>query len=149
MNHHDFEHHFRSAVKVQFNWNKFITSDWPIELRYFSLPEKSDLIYTAWYALADGSVCGYDAESAKPKSVAAAASNTLLRKYHGVREAKPPEPTSVIPAYKLNHEKILLLDGNHRTVSAQFSGSKMALAAFVVRDPIDKDILPDLVHWTQ
>ena len=142
-----FEYHFRSSVRVRFDWLSFTASAWPIEFRYFSLPEHADLIFTPWYARADGSVCGYSSSNAKPQSVAAVASNRALLDHHGVRDTPHPDSISVVPAFRLNQDYILLLDGNHRAVSSQVAASKAGLAAFIVNGPINEQVLPDLRHW--
>lgn len=147
MNKQDFELHFRSVIRVSFDWSEFAASDWPIELRYYSLPGDSDLIYTPWYARPDGSVCGYHSSSAMPQSVAEVAVNGALLSHHGVNVTAHPETLSVVPAYGLNQGRVLLLDGNHRAVSAQVAGSRAGIAAFVVNGPIDEHVLADLRHW--
>lgn len=149
MNRAEFQHHFAGPIRVMFNWKLFASSDWSIELLYFAIPEQSARVYTPWYALTDGSVCDYNSANAKPQSVAAVASNPALRACHNIRDTPHPESTTVVPAYRVSKEAILLLDGNHRIVSGHVTGSPMALAAFVVCGPIDQNVLPDLVHWAQ
>ena len=143
----DFEHHFKNSIGVMLNWTQFIASSWPVELRYFALPDDASRIYTPWYARSDGSVCGYNSSSAVPQSVASVALSTALLDHHRVRDTAPPESVAIVPAYRLNDDSILLLDGNHRTVSSQVASSKLAIAAFVINGPIDKQALPDLAHW--
>lgn len=143
----EFQHHFKKAVRVMFDWSAFTAADWPIELGYFSLPEQSDRIYTPWYALADGTICSCNSPNAKPQSVAAVALNKALLDHHGIRDTPHPDSVSVAPAYRLNHDSILLLDGNHRAVSSQVAASKTGLAAFIVNGPINEQVLPDLAHW--
>lgn len=145
----EFEHHFRGVVRVMFDWSEFSKSAWPIELCYFSLHEHADRIYTPWYARADGSVCEYNSPGARPQSIAAVAKNSALLAHHGVRKTPHPESVSVVPAYRLNHDSILLLDGNHRAVSSQVAVSKAGIAACIVNGPIDGQVLADLAHWVE
>lgn len=144
----DFQSNFKSKIRVQLDWSKFISSDWPIELRYFSIPEDSSLVYTPWYAKPNGSACAYDSPDATPQSVASVASNSALRAHHRVRIHPPSESIVMVPAYGLSGESILLLDGSHRAVSSRVTSTQLGLVAFVIKGPIDKDVLPDLVHWT-
>ncbi|WP_188795518.1 hypothetical protein [Dyella nitratireducens] len=143
----DFQRHFQSKIRVMLDWSKFISSDWSIELRYFSIPEQSSLVYTPWYAQPDGSACAYNSPNAMPQSVASVALNSALREHHKVGDAPHSESISVVPAYRLNGDSILLLDGNHRAVSSQAASTKLGLAAFVINGPIDEHVLPDLAHW--
>jgi len=143
----EFQLHFNRSIGVKLNWAELTASNWPIELSYFALPDDADHVYAPWYARPDGSACDYDSPDATPQSVAAVALNAALRSHHGVRDSAPPESVLVVPAYRLNHNSILLLDGNHRAVSSQVAESKLAIAAFVVNGPISKQVLPDLVHW--
>lgn len=143
----DFQRIFQSKIRVQLDWSKFMSSKWPIELRYFSMPEDSNLVYTPWYAKPDGSACAYNYPDAAPQSVASIALNRSLREHHKVVYHPHCEPITVLPAYGLSGESILLLDGNHRVASAQMASAEFGLVAFVIKGPIDKDVLPDLMHW--
>lgn len=129
------------------NWEQFMASKWPIELCYFALPEDAGRIYVPWYAKPDGSVCDYNSSNAQPQSVEAVALNPALRSHHNVAVTAPPESVSVVPAYRVSRESILLLDGNHRAVSSQKAALRAAFAAFVINGPLDKQVLPDLMHW--
>ena len=130
-----------------FDWSVLASSNWPIKLQYFSLPEHSDRVYTPWYALADGSVCNCNSPNAAPQSLASVACNQALIAYHQVQGALAGQSVLVVPAYRLNPDTILLLDGNHRAAASQVAASRVAIAAFVVNGPIDGGVLPDLVHW--
>lgn len=147
MNHQEFQLYFGPDIRVQLNWTTFVSSNWPIELRYMSLPEQSDLIYTPWYASADGSPCEYNSANAKPQSIASVALNDALLACKKVLGTAHPDSLLVVPAYRLRYDSILLLDRNHRAVSAQVAASKAGLAAFIIHGPLNERVLPDLAHW--
>jgi hypothetical protein len=143
----EFGHIFKGDIGVQLDWDLFRSSDWVIELIYLRLPEDAQRIYTPWYAATDGSVREHYSRSALPQSVQAAAQNSALRSHHGVRDTAPPALATVVPAYKVSDSAVLLLDGNHRAVSAQVAGARLVLAAFTICGPVAKSVLPDLRHW--
>lgn len=145
----DFKLYFEKCIRVQLNWGLLLSSNCSIEFRYLSLPNQGDLIYTPWYIDTNGLVCPFSENNAKPQSVKDAASNNSIRTNYRVLSTFLNPSILLVPAYDLQQKDyILLLDGNHRAVSAQISASKVGiLAVVIVKGPIDSNVLPDLMHW--
>lgn len=143
----EFCRRFRGDIRVCFDWDKFCTELWPIEVVSFQLPNDGSSLFTPWYALPDGTVCPFNAAGAIPQSLEVAAANDALCKSHQVAEWRGSSQTIEAPSYELPDGKVLLLDGNHRAVAAQKSHRPIALTAFVVCGPLTQSVCPDLMHW--
>lgn len=145
---HEFCHHFRSSIRVQLDWKQLCSSDWSIEHSNLTIPTDSSSIFTPWYALKDGNVCCYSDPGAQPQSVVSVAESPELRSHHSVYNDAPNEQLLVLPAYKLSNDSLLLLDGNHRVVATHIAGVTLSLEVFAICGPLDRVVLPDLVHWS-
>ncbi|MDX1496818.1 MAG: hypothetical protein R3352_04630 [Salinisphaeraceae bacterium] len=143
----DFKQHFQPSIRVQLDWNKFAASCRAIDVVYFSMPGSKSLIFTPWYASQDGGPCRFSDAGAVPQSLAMVAQNKRLLSHYKIKGTPPKETALVIPAYRLPGDAILLLDGNHRCVSYVLAESNVGLFVAAINGPIDRRILPDLVHW--
>lgn len=54
----------------------------------------------------------------------------------------------VLPAYAPNNHDTIILDGTHRAVAAYLARVDIRLIIFAVRGPRDREILPDLQHYS-
>lgn len=143
----EFALRFKKDIRVILNWEMFFSCNWPLSLCYFSLPKDADRIYTPWYVGPDGSNCAFSCANGSPQSVLSASRNHLLRNHHEVQDKAPRDLIQILPAYRLDEDHVLLLDGNHRVVSSQISESQLAIVAFVIDGPITDRAIPDLKHW--
>lgn len=138
---------FRPQIRVRLDWAKLSEFDWAVELHTLHLPSDASLIYAPWYALQDGSACGYNSLGAKPQSLLDVSKNASLLANHQVSSAFTGETKIAVPAYLIANNKYLLLDGNHRSVSSILASHKLELEMHVLVCPISPEILPDLAHW--
>lgn len=83
----------------------------------------------------------------RTQSIADVSSNPALCRKHGICDVSSHMPPMTLPAYDVHNRRVLLLDGNHRTVSAMRVGKPLALVLFVIHGPIDEQVVPDLKPW--
>lgn len=148
MNIKDFFNKFALTIRCSLNWKLLVASRPKIVNYQCSLPSAADNIWTPWYTDDSGSPREFYHKDAMPISVMHAAANQKLLQYQKVKNVLSVHNTSfVFPGYKLPGLNILLLDGNHRSVSAMVEERRIAISLFVIEGSMDPSILPDLYHW--
>ncbi len=143
----EFHAKFRADVRVNFNWKRFLESEWLVEVRNFLLPRDAGRIYTSWYLESDGAVCGYNSPGALPQSVEAVVQSPELMRQNAVRSQYESKEGLVVPAFAVEENVVILMDGNHRVVAAHAGGCEHSIVAYVVNGPIDEAVLADLRCW--
>nr|WP_199045498.1 hypothetical protein [Dyella sp. ASV24] len=147
MNIAEFKYHFGQPIRVSLNWQLLSESNASIKLQQLQLPGDAGRIFTPWYLDGSGAACNYFDQGAVPQNVSSAAQSEALKKRHGFHYQHGAPTVVVAPAYGLPDGGVLLLDGNHRVVSAYLGGVNLLLMAFVIEGPLDAQILPDLEYW--
>ncbi|WP_157493238.1 hypothetical protein [Desulfonatronovibrio magnus] len=144
----DFFYKFALTIRCALNWKLLLTYRPRIEKYGCSLPAAADKIWTPWYTDESGRPREFYHNDAMPNSVIHAASNSELLEYHEVQNRLMGQNTNfVFPGYKPPGPDILLLDGNHRSVSAMVEGRKISIALYIIKGPLDPSVLPDLHLW--
>jgi hypothetical protein len=147
MNIAEFKYHFETPIEVLLNWHLLSPSNPSIRLQRLQLPGDAGRIFTPWYLDGSGVARDYFDDGAMPQNVSSAAQSDALKKRHRFHYQEGSPTVVVAPAYGLPNGGVLLLDGNHRVVSAYLGGVNLLLMAFVIEGPLDAKILPDLEHW--
>ncbi|WP_068926641.1 hypothetical protein [Planobispora rosea] len=144
------------GVKAMLDWDALRDMDCAVSAVYSRSRDLLSSIFTVWYERPDGTNGDWRNRTDRPLRVGdvyrthstwpevrrrriAALSDTFRRE---------PEPVQlVLPAYSLGDERLLLLDGTHRSVAAHLAGADVRLFIFMVKGPVDDKILPDLMHF--
>jgi hypothetical protein len=138
---------YRAQVRVMLNWARLQELQCDVECLEVRLPDSASIIYAPWYARPDGSVCGYANRTAIPQSLLDVSLNSALCSHHEVRSEFVGVTDFAVPAYLLPDRKFLLLDGNHRAVSAVLARIEAEVKIHALTGPIAPEMLPDLQHW--
>lgn len=138
---------FKDRIRVQINWHALCASGWEVNHQDLSIPDDAGRVFVPWYALATGEPCCWRDQGAQVQSIADVSLNPALCKKHGICDVSSPMPPVTLPAYDVHNRNVLLLDGNHRAVSAMRAGMPLALVLFEIHGPIAERVLPDLKHW--
>jgi len=147
---------FRSAIRVSFNWNRFLTERWPVKI--IVLGDRAHLadFYPPWYLSPSGREVGYRDEGARPfpfSAISESMNGLQQERQESIRRfstmlARSREPVHLlVPAYALQDTRYLLLDGSHRVAALLLSDVTFRMMVFVVYGPLDAGAARDLVHW--
>lgn len=110
---------------------------------------------TVWYVRPDGSLGDWRNQGDRRVSVKEAAARRdfpsqaseqyIQRLMSGMR-ASPAPPYLILPCYRTQRGKLIMLDGNHRAIAACRAGMNVRLLIFALAGPDDPLLLPDLLH---
>jgi hypothetical protein len=112
---------------------------------------------TVWYANPDGSLGEWRNQYSRRMQVKEIAqmSNFLSQESSQYIERLTSNILSnsvssylVLPCYRTERRKFLILDGNHRAVAAYKAAADIRLLVFAITGPDNPPILPDLLHET-
>lgn len=150
MNISEYRTAFGPEIQIQMNWATLEELNCQIRQVIVELPYNSGTLYTPWYTNSSGVPRKFSDPDANPLTVSAAAKNPGIITYQQVRQIYTGNLSCLeFPAYQLPDNRLLLLDGNHRTVSTVIEGRSITIMLFVLDGPVQKQILPDLGHWEQ
>jgi hypothetical protein len=152
---------WRTEIRVDLNWQILLNSNPRIWQKAFicnsdNCQDIFSLFYTPWYLNLENTEsrrwCCLDAT---PVSICNAVEKVdVLRGPYGEfnLESSTEALEGPFPAYALNDEKFLLLDGNHRLCRVYKALrceeiSSYNLGLIVIKAPICGSILPDLKHF--
>lgn len=139
---------FSSDIRVAIDWKLLMLCRPKVFIKKYKLPVDSDLLWTPWYVNSHGEPRLFFHKDAHPVSVKSASRNEKIISHYNVQKFSLGYLERIkFPAYKLRHDMILLLDGNHRTVAAVKEKCLMKVSALVIDGPLDGNIIPDLSHW--
>jgi len=152
----EFERRFRDDIRVGFNWDRFLSEKWPIEL--VTLVSHPDLCrcYTPWYVGAVADEVAYDDPLAAPMrlhDVPKAFEILSDERKSDIQEKvdKYRTETGLIhfaaPSYSLPDGDYFILDRNHRLSALALSEKPFEVELWNVRGPLEEDCLLDLHHW--
>ena len=147
---------FRDAIRVGFNWDRFLAEKWQIELVTLESPDDLTRCFMPWYIGTIGDEVAYDHPEAAPMSLhdvpkamqllneerKADIQNyvDLFRKEKGVIEF-------TAPTYALPDDQYFILDRNHRLSALALNAVPFRVTLWNVRGPLESDGLLDLIHW--
>lgn len=152
-----FAKNFREAIRVGFNWERFLDEKWPIELMTLDTPSDLALCYMPWYIGKNGDEVGYDHPEAVPMRLSDVPKAMAI--LNEERRADVQEYIDqfqhcenviqfTAPAYSLPDESVFILDRNHRLSALAMTNVPFDVTLWKVRGPLDPDCLLDLIHWT-
>lgn len=135
-------------IRVSLNWRMLKKWNPNFYTQRYRLPDDSCLLWTTWYENEYGDPRLFFHKDSRPVSVHSASNNIKIIHFHNIHsflhEKFKKHP---VPAYKLQNNNILILDGNHRIVSAVIENRQMTINAIIIDGPLHEIILPDLMHW--
>ncbi|MFF3513463.1 hypothetical protein [Streptomyces sp. NPDC002573] len=155
----DFAARFRPDIRAKLDWERLATFSAPVRVESLTQGEAqrrlADL-FTVWYVAPAGTDSTWNAPGSRPLRVAAA-ERTLLSWSERRRDTvtalaraftEGPGPLRLtLPAYRVDEERYVLLDGNHRAVAAHQASVDMHLTLCSLSGPACESILPDLRHY--
>ncbi len=110
---------------------------------------------TVWYIRTDGSLGDWRNQGDRRISVKDAAarrdfpsksSEQYIQKLISDMSASPVPTYLVLPCYRTQRGKLIILDGNHRAIAACRCDVNVRLLIFALSGPDDPLVLPDLLH---
>lgn len=138
---------FIGEVRVDFNWNLFLNSNWEILVRTVEIPNQASSIILPWYLTKGGRPCAFDEPDAAPLSLAEAAENQHILNERSIEPCLGFQG-HLLPGYRLSSERVLLLDGSHRALGMMMSLDTARFKIAEIHGPINAQICPDLRSWT-
>ncbi len=152
----DFIMIFRNAgIRSWIDWELIQSPSYSVTERFSrSVADVNDL-ETVWYIRPDGSLGDWRNQSDRRLSVKDAAARRdfpsernekYVQRLISDMRTSPTPPYLVLPCYRTQHGKLIILDGNHRAVSAFRSDIDVRLLIFALSGPDDPLVLPDLLH---
>ncbi len=130
------------------NWQALISDGCGIKQTNIQIPQDAKYLWTPWYTNIEGVPREFCDVDALPLSISDAAKNTEVISRHNVQNIySSVEVNLEIPAYQLPENMALILDGNHRIVSAMIEGRSITIRLWTLSSPLEEQILPDLKHW--
>jgi hypothetical protein len=112
---------------------------------------------TVWYTWPDGSIGDWRNQGNRRLQVKEAATRPdfpnessydyIERLISDIRAGSTP-PYLVLPCYRTQRDKLIILDGNHRAIAAFRSDMDVRLLIFAVTGTDNPLLLPDLLHET-
>ncbi|MFF0790965.1 hypothetical protein [Streptomyces spiralis] len=155
----DFTARFRSDIRAELDWARL--AGVRAGVRVETLGQEAGRrrlaeLFTVWYADPGGVDSSWNAPGSRPLRVAAA-DRTLpswpVERRHAVTAltrafaaGSGPLPLT-LPAYRVDEDRHVLLDGNHRAVAAHLAGADIHLTLWSLSGPVCESILPDLRHY--
>ncbi|MCC6794810.1 MAG: hypothetical protein IT366_06800 [Candidatus Hydrogenedentes bacterium] len=152
----EFEETFRDAIRVGFNWDRFLSEEWPIERVVLNSDDDLARCFTPWYVGKCAEELSYDHPHAVPMSlsdVPEAFSILSDGRKVDVQEkidefrGGPSPVRFTVPTYALPDDRYFVLDKNHRLSALAVSGMPFEVELWNVRGPFEKDCLLDLDFW--
>ena len=144
------------GIQVCFNWARFLSERWPIELvRLYNIAELSRC-FLPWYLGPAGREVQYADQCAKPISLpelpSAFASlrhdhQTGIQDYVRKFQASSGPICFAAPTYLLPGNRYLGMDGNHRLAALMLANRTFEVTLCNVRGPLEANCLLDLIHW--
>ncbi|WP_369222907.1 hypothetical protein AB5J52_17265 [Streptomyces sp. R39] len=155
----DFATRFRSDIRAQLDWACLAKVHTRVRVEVLTrdaAKRRLADLFTVWYADPAGANSSWDAPDSRPLSVAAAARtlpswpeerrNTVTALTQAF--AVDTEPLRLmLPAYRVDERRCVLLDGNHRAVAAHRADADVHLSLCSLSGPACESILPDLRHY--
>lgn len=145
-----FTSRFGGDIRVAFNWQRFASERWPIELVALRSPEELAVIEAPLCVDRRGRLCGLDAAGARRVTVREIPG--LLDQFDSRAEligarAEHYRASGIVrhqlPGYGLAGGAILM-DGVHRSTAALLAEVPIEVDLCVVRGPLHPDCLADL-----
>ena len=133
------------------------TERWQISMQKTLLQSDLLKLKMPWYLDASNKQVEYDNGDARSTSISEAVQKMacwrlecrlIIAKYLAIFQAATPPIEAMFPVYEIPGGQ-LILDGNHRAVALAISNQRFELSLAVLRGPIDRDALPDLIHWAR
>jgi hypothetical protein len=152
----DFMTVFRDGgIRSWLDWEMVQSPDYSVvEIFSRSVADVSRL-ETVWCIRADGSLGDWRNQDDRRVSVKDAAarrdfpsqaSEQYIQELISGMRASPAPPYLVLPCYRTQSGKFIMLDGNHRAVAACRSGMDVRLLIFALSGPDDPLLLPELLR---
>lgn len=151
-----FAEDFRDAIRVGFNWDRFLAEQWPIERVILDSPEMLGQCFTPWYIGTVGHEVPYDAAEAVPMSlrdvpkaagILCAERRADIQGYVDKFRAESGTIRFAAPTYALPDGGYFVLDRNHRLSALTLCAQPFEVELWNVRGPHETECLLDLTHW--
>ena len=148
---------FCPGIRVQFDWRRFFVESWPIEVVVLRDKRAFDALRLPWCLNASNAFVNYDAPSASPVSLGDVPQwleylpsnmRATIKQFEGEFRSGARTTELEIPSYALPANRYLVLDGNHSLSALTLCGLPFVVHMYVVKGPIDQNVLPDIVHFT-
>jgi hypothetical protein len=152
----DFITIFRDAgIRSWFDWELLQSPSYSVVQIFSRSVSDISRFETVWYSRPDGSLGDWRNQEDRRISVRDAATRQafpnkesedyIQRLISDMRAASTP-PYLVLPCYRTQDRKVIILDGNHRAVAAFRSATDVRLLVFAISGPDHPLLLPDLLH---
>lgn len=148
---------FGTEIRVLFNWNRFQKEWWPVKAIEIADLKTLKKCFVPWYLGISGEEVNYDDPTATPIVLSNIPTllpklrpdhrDGIIRYLNMFRNSSTPIQFDAA-AYSVSQDQYLLLDGSHRSSALMLSTSDFSMSLHVVYGPLEKDCLPDLIHWT-
>jgi hypothetical protein len=147
---------FRDAgIRSWFDWELIQPPGYSVVEKFSRSVADVSRLETVWYIRSDGSLGDWRSQSDRRLSVKDAAtkhvfpnkdSEDYIQSLISDMCARPEPPYLILPCYRTQDGKFIILDGNHRAIAAFRSDMDVRLLIFAVSGPDDPLLLPDLLH---
>lgn len=147
---------FNPSIRVLFNWSRFCSEAWPIDILVLSEHQQLDQLYLPWYLSPSGEEVGFDAPNSDPVVVSHIPhiiDSLGMQRQEKIKAwaqvfAGYSEPIQLtVPMYSVSSSDHIVLDGCHRISALAMSKVAFRILALAVNGPKDAEVLPDLKHW--
>ncbi len=147
---------FCPGIRVQFNWRRFFVENWPVEVVVLRDKHGYAAMRLPWYLDKSNEFVNFDAPDASPVRLSDVAKwfdylpndrRETIKRFEGEIRSGVRNTEFEFPLYALPENQYLVLDGNHNLSALTFSEQPFSVRMYVVRGPIDPNVLPDLVHF--
>ncbi len=152
-----FHRKFCSNIRAQFNWRRFFTENWPVEVLVLEDKRTFDALWLPWCLNASNAFVSFNAPSASPVRLSDVAQwfeylpsnmRATIQQFEGEFRSGVRTTELEIPSYALPANRYIVLDGNHSLSALTLCGLPFIVHMYVVKGPVDPNVLPDLVHFT-
>jgi hypothetical protein len=154
----DFVTVFReSGIRSWFDWEMLQSPDYSIAEMFSRSRSALGAMETVWYTYPDGSPGDWRNQDNRRLRVEEAAprdnfpsreSFDYIESLASSMRNNSASPYLVLPCYRTEQGKFLILDGNHRAVATYKSEADIRRLVFAITGPDNPLILPDLLHET-
>lgn len=153
-----FAEHFRPAIRIGLNWDRFFADSWPVKLVTLDSPEALGRFYMPWYIGPDGKEVAYDDFHAAPLNLRDVPQAMKLlneerrgdiQQYVDRFHQQDGIIEFVAPTYSLPNDEYFILDRNHRLSALAMHPFPFRVTLWNVVGPLDHTCLLDLIYWTR
>ncbi len=146
-----------SGIRSWFDWELLQSRDYSVAETFSRSNTVLGALETVWYTWPDGSLGDWRNQGNRRLRVEEVASrrnfpdkkscNYIQRLASGMRGNSTPLYL-ILPCYRTERGRVLVLDGNHRAIAAFKSEVDIRLLIFAITGPDNPLMLPDLLHET-